>query len=206
MARTTDPPTLRSMADVVRFNEETGHHFFEPDTLRFFRSRIGETLYGRRFFTTSEKGPDMVRAYSVRFIGPDSHIGDVGGFQSFDTSAKARRVAAACADAGARITVIHDPYPDVNEARERQGLDTAPNPDRFEWRPYITTPGGHYAVGNRRTRAAAEALRAWLLAPRWERWEQRAAAHNTSDGRDVEIRQDALRRAHDLRRELLEEG
>ena len=60
--------------DVRRFNERSGHYFFEPATLRFFKSRIGQFLYGSRYrgryqghyFTTSEQGPSGPRAYTVR--------------------------------------------------------------------------------------------------------------------------------------------
>lgn len=160
MTKTTTPPELHSLDDVRAWNERAGFHFFEPATLRFFRSRIGEELYGSRYFVTSEQGPEMPRLYTVRAVDVDGSIEAVGGFQQFTTGAQARRAARACAAADSRISVTRDPYPDVNVP------EGPPDPERYEWRPYIFARGGTYAVGLRTTHAAAAALRAWLLAPR----------------------------------------
>ena len=76
------------MSEVRRANEDRGHYFFEPATLRFFRSRIGSTLYGGRFFVTSEQhvspmfGADP-RRYTVREAMPDGSIDTVGDFQAY---------------------------------------------------------------------------------------------------------------------------
>lgn len=72
-----------TMDDVRRANERAGHHWFEPETMRFFRSRVGETLYGGRYFVSSEKGPDGSRRYSVREAKADGSISTVGEFQGF---------------------------------------------------------------------------------------------------------------------------
>lgn len=157
---------LRTMDDVRYFNDVRGFHFFEPGALRFFRSRIGDTLYGRRFFTTSEQhagsiGPPDPRRYTVRMVGPDGSIEAVGAFQQFETRGGAVSVARACADAGARVAVAFDPY-DTDETPAHEAAD------RYAWRPFIYARGGTYPVGSRNTRAAAEELRAWILRPRWE--------------------------------------
>lgn len=41
--------------DVEEANRRAGQHFFSPDTMRFFKSRVHSALYGGRFFVTSEK-------------------------------------------------------------------------------------------------------------------------------------------------------
>lgn len=63
-------------------------HFFEADTMRFFNSRVGENAYldgnGGAYFTTSEKGPNGIRAYSVRHYDPERcGVETVGKFQSY---------------------------------------------------------------------------------------------------------------------------
>lgn len=73
-------------------NEEIGHHFFSSSTLDFFKSRVYDTTFGD-FFVTSEKGPDNVRAYTVRYQYNDGTIGTVGEFQQWSTLKSALRAA-----------------------------------------------------------------------------------------------------------------
>lgn len=88
-----------SMYNVERANIARGHHFFSPESKRFFRSRIGTRLINGRYFITSEqfdwKSP---RLYTVRRAEDDGSIETVGEFQQFDTAAKARRYAEKLAD------------------------------------------------------------------------------------------------------------
>jgi len=76
-----------TMDDIRRANYRAGYHFFDHDTLRFFRSRVGDTVYqgvGGIFFITSECNPSGVRAYTVRQFNPDSgRIATMGPFHSF---------------------------------------------------------------------------------------------------------------------------
>ncbi len=72
-------------------NAKLGHHFFEDATLRFFKSRIGSTIYSGRYFITSERGPDDVRRYSIREAHDDGRIKTLGDFGAYDTSAQAAR-------------------------------------------------------------------------------------------------------------------
>lgn len=80
-------------------------HWFDADTLRFFKSRVGSIAYrdgrGGAYFTTSEKGPNDIRAYSVRHYDPDRcGINTVGKFQQYRTSAQADRAAKKLATSG----------------------------------------------------------------------------------------------------------
>lgn len=82
--------TFDTIDDVISLNRSTGHHFFDPDTMRFFNSRIETELMRGRFFVTSEQGPHMARAYTVRVAGDDGDIGSVGeGFMGYGTLAEA---------------------------------------------------------------------------------------------------------------------
>lgn len=92
--------------DMIRHaNRAAGFHFFDADTLRFFQSRVSDTLYGGRFFVTSECPPFGTRAWTVREAHPDGSIGTVGDFMEHATRAaahRAARAAAAASEAAAR--------------------------------------------------------------------------------------------------------
>ena len=59
-------------------------HFFDSDTMRFFKSRIGAVRIKDDvwFFVTSEKPPHGKRMYSVRKMELDGNIETVGEFCS----------------------------------------------------------------------------------------------------------------------------
>jgi hypothetical protein len=82
---------LETIDDVKRANRRAGGHWFSPDTLRFFRGRVGRTLYGGRFFVSSEQfDHDSPRLYTVREVrdgGKD--IATVGEFQAYRTNGDA---------------------------------------------------------------------------------------------------------------------
>ena len=86
------PPTFiyRTMDDVIAANKAIGNHWFERDTMRFFKTRIESGLIAGHRFITSEKGPDGVRRYSVREACPDGTIDTVGEFQAYRTRDQAR--------------------------------------------------------------------------------------------------------------------
>lgn len=75
--------------DLVLANRDAGNHWFEPDTMRFFRTRIcdGGMVHAGRFFVTSEKnsgmGYDYPRLYTVRVGHDDGTIGTMGDFQQY---------------------------------------------------------------------------------------------------------------------------
>lgn len=92
--------------DIKLANRQAGQHFFEPGTMRFFDSRIGQTVYegpGGVFFTTSEQfhgsnGYTAVRKYTVRRFDPKTgHVTTMRDFNDLTRSA-AVRVAQRCAD------------------------------------------------------------------------------------------------------------
>jgi hypothetical protein len=89
--------TYRTMDDVIAANKSVGGHWFDRDTMRFFKTRIEsgavalhtEDCHKARFIT-SEKGPDGVRKYSIREAQPDGSIDTVGEFQQYRTRDAAR--------------------------------------------------------------------------------------------------------------------
>lgn len=76
----------------------SGAHWFSPDTLRFFRSRIADIYYlpeaDAWLFITSEQNHGGAvhhpRLYTVRRMDAAGRIKDVGGFQAYATLGRAR--------------------------------------------------------------------------------------------------------------------
>lgn len=93
--------TIREMAQA---NKAAGNHWFEPDTMRFFASRVSSETYecadGRWLFVSSECPPRGVRRYTVRSFDPKTAgVDTVGEFQAYATLSQAKRAARALADA-----------------------------------------------------------------------------------------------------------
>lgn len=95
---------------IEQANRAIGHHWFDTDSLRFFRSRVSSRIYptpSGAFFVSSECGSrQKARRYSVRFCDARGRIETIGEFQAYVT---ARAAHAACerfafAVAGARAT------------------------------------------------------------------------------------------------------
>lgn len=72
-------------------NEKKGFHFFKPDTMRFFKSKILDFDYKTGFFLTSEKGPNGVRAYTLRQANFETgNVESVSAFQEYKTIGRAK--------------------------------------------------------------------------------------------------------------------
>jgi hypothetical protein len=81
-------------------NARKNGHFFEPATMRFFKSRVCAQVFegvGGVFFVTSEsQATSGMRYYTVRSFDPLSgSVSTVGEFQQYGTRAKALKVAKA---------------------------------------------------------------------------------------------------------------
>jgi hypothetical protein len=78
--------------EIRKANREAGYHFFDPDTLRFFDSRIETVTNGRKFLTSeqfhgsTESGP---RKWTIRELQDDGSIETVSEFQEFASKAEA---------------------------------------------------------------------------------------------------------------------
>jgi hypothetical protein len=87
--------------EIKQLARDCGNHFFAPDTMRFFRSRVGSKVYAGKYFITSEqfvdsRGVAEPRRYTLRkvtYANGKFDIEDVGGFQNFATHAEAAKVA-----------------------------------------------------------------------------------------------------------------
>lgn len=74
------------LVDTVRRSGTT--HWLSPDTMRFFRTRVHETLYGDggRVFVTGETSPSGDRRYTVRVLCVDSDaysVQTIGAFGAY---------------------------------------------------------------------------------------------------------------------------
>ncbi len=77
MKNTVSP--FKSMADVRTKNIETGRHFFDRQTMKFWKSRIETRLIDGRYFVTSEDefaidGRIPARIYAVRYAEDDGSM------------------------------------------------------------------------------------------------------------------------------------
>ena len=74
---------------VKLINRQSGHFFFSPDTMQFFRSRasteaIHDTATGNYYFVTSEQFDyHSPRLYTARVMTPDGSTSDLGAFQQY---------------------------------------------------------------------------------------------------------------------------
>lgn len=91
---------IYSIEDLAKhYQAKTRGHWFDKDTLRFFRSRLNENLFYCGtviLFITSEHGPHQPkRRYSIRQYNPSTgSIETVGlGFQGYASLAAAKRAA-----------------------------------------------------------------------------------------------------------------
>lgn len=86
-----------NMAQIKRANQGVGGHWFDVSTLRFFGSRVGNTVYqglGGIFFVSSEASDvfHVARAYTVRQFNPSTAMIDtVGPFNQYSYNQAVRR-------------------------------------------------------------------------------------------------------------------
>lgn len=87
-----------TISEIKAANKAAGQHFFDPDAMRFFRSRVLRGVIGGRFFITSEQfvpsdGTPEPRRYTIRVIDERGHVDTLGDFQAYSTPAQARAAA-----------------------------------------------------------------------------------------------------------------
>lgn len=71
-------------------NLRAGNHWFEPATLRFFKSRVGDCVYADALFVTSECCWGKAREYTVRVAYPDGSIETASKLCEFSDSRQAK--------------------------------------------------------------------------------------------------------------------
>lgn len=68
-------------------------HFFDKETMRFFKSRIEAVLQDDYFITSESRSfRDDTRVYTVRqLMGENDHVREIGEFGEHDTLKQARK-------------------------------------------------------------------------------------------------------------------
>ncbi len=80
------------ISEIRRANKRAGFHFFDPEAMRFFDTRVESDGIGRCFVTSeqfhgsTESGP---RLFTVRRLRTDGSIENVSEFQQFGTRGEA---------------------------------------------------------------------------------------------------------------------
>jgi len=92
--------TIETIDQVKDLAADCGSHFFEPATMRFFRSRVCTEVEpltsGGALFVTSEQfvsshGEASPRLYTVRLINRNGNFKECGSFQQYPSKATAVR-------------------------------------------------------------------------------------------------------------------
>ena len=91
---------FETMQNLKHFNRSQGYCFFEPRTMKFFRSHVQtRPPYGGRIFVTSEAERwGAPRMYTVRKIQDNGSIKTIGKFQQFHLRSSAHAFAQAEAE------------------------------------------------------------------------------------------------------------
>lgn len=81
---------FKTIDEIKAANAAAGHNWFSPDTMRYWHTRVSGTVYGGRYFVTSD-GPSGERGYTVRHASPDGGVSTARGctFREFATRAQA---------------------------------------------------------------------------------------------------------------------
>jgi len=89
-----------TIQQIMTAHKQSGGHFFDKDTLRFFKSRILETVYqgpGGIYFVTSERfefrDDSHKRGYTVRKFTPKTFSVDTAGEFNELTKYMAQKIA-----------------------------------------------------------------------------------------------------------------
>lgn len=84
-----------TIQDIMDLNRKAGQHWFDKDTMGFFKSKVPQSHVGlvkNKYFISSEKSPWDARKYSIReWRGKTKDIETVGEFGAYKTKAQAER-------------------------------------------------------------------------------------------------------------------
>lgn len=67
---------------IAAANRAAGYHWFDRDTMRFFRCRVSGPVIAS-MFVSSERRWDSPRYYTIRRANPDGSINTIGEFQQY---------------------------------------------------------------------------------------------------------------------------
>jgi len=86
---------FKYVSEIQQANRRAGFHFFDADTMRFFKSKIASwEVWDGRYFITSEKFEcgehSEPREYTIREAQDDGSVDTVGEFGQYGTLARAK--------------------------------------------------------------------------------------------------------------------
>lgn len=77
---------VRPISDVIDVSRQHGNHFFDPETIAWFRSEIVDKVFGVFFVTSEQFDDESPRLFTIRRIDWDNGtISTVGKFQQYET-------------------------------------------------------------------------------------------------------------------------
>ncbi len=86
--------TYNSISEIKTTNKDKGFYFFEPNSMRFFKSKIYPELINGNIFITSEKfDENSDRLFTVRCCLSTGAIEELSKFQAFKTKQAALKYA-----------------------------------------------------------------------------------------------------------------
>lgn len=85
-----------TIEQIEQANHDHGHHWFDPDSRRFFKSRAsGPVIAGRYFVSSERQSMAYPRLYTIREVNENGAIGTVGEFQEYASKRTALNAARA---------------------------------------------------------------------------------------------------------------
>ncbi|MHB8416296.1 MAG: DUF7447 family protein [Acidiferrobacteraceae bacterium] len=83
----------KTMAQIRARNRAAGFHFFDRDTMAFFKCKVYPYLYGGHSFVTRETDPSGHTGYTLRYADDAGKIHKLGAFMAYRTLESARAMA-----------------------------------------------------------------------------------------------------------------
>lgn len=94
---TTKSRAYRFVFQIERDALAQGSHWFDLSSMRFFNTRLGQEVFGGRYFVSSEKynynAPRLFTVREVTWEDGRMSIGTVGEFQQYRTRGQAQAAA-----------------------------------------------------------------------------------------------------------------
>lgn len=89
---------FQTICEIKYLNRRNGGHWFDAESMRFFKSRIASEVIGGKYFISSEQfipyeGNAEPRKYTIRIANEKGEISEIGEFQKYLTLRAARKAA-----------------------------------------------------------------------------------------------------------------
>lgn len=84
-SRPAEKRAVASIGELKALNEKNGGCWFEPATMRFFKTRIESGILKGKYFITSEQNPSDARRFTIRTFDDEGGIDTVGEFHAHHT-------------------------------------------------------------------------------------------------------------------------